>query len=102
MPVRIVKRLRGGRHRKDDEVIDLALFFRLHPIIGIEGAVGPVAARNHAGDLAGQIRNVECIDLLGTALTGKDALPGRLDAIGQRRHHAQTRDDNPPHLRSCA
>ena len=41
-------------HREDDEVVDLALVLRLHPLVGIEGAVRAVAARDHAGDLAGR------------------------------------------------
>ena len=63
MPVRVVERLLGRAHREDDEIIDLALILRLHPLIGIEGAVRTVAARNHAGDLAGEIGDVERLDL---------------------------------------
>ena len=32
LPARVVQRLRGGAHRVDDEVVDLALLLRLHPI----------------------------------------------------------------------
>ena len=42
--------------RIDDELVDLALLLRLHPLVGIVGAVGAVAVRDHAGDLAGQYR----------------------------------------------
>ena len=34
MPVGVVERLCRGAHRVDDEVVDLALFLRLHPIVG--------------------------------------------------------------------
>src|SRR6185437_9052666 len=52
MPIGIVERLGGGAHGKNDEVVDLALLLRLHPLIGVERAVAAVAARNLAGDLA--------------------------------------------------
>jgi hypothetical protein len=35
MPVGIVERLVGRRHRINDEGIDLALFLRLHPVVGL-------------------------------------------------------------------
>ena len=63
MPVGIVERLARRAHREDDEIVDLALVLRLHPLVGIEGAVAAVAARNHAGDLAGEIGDVEGLDL---------------------------------------
>ena len=55
------QRLRGGRHRVDDERIDLALVLGLHPLVGVEGAVGAVAARDLAGDLAGEIVDLEAL-----------------------------------------
>ena len=39
LPAGIVERLRRRAHRIDDEVVDLALLLRLHPLIGIVGAV---------------------------------------------------------------
>src|SRR6195952_155861 len=102
MPVGVVERLLRRAHREDDEIIDLALVLVLHPLVGIEGAVGAVAARNHAGDAAGQIRHVERIDLPGAALAVEDALPGRLDAAAEWRHHAEARDDNPPHIQDSS
>ena len=51
LPTGIGQRLRRRAHRKDDEVVDLALLLRLHPLVGIEAAVAAVAARNLAGDL---------------------------------------------------
>ena len=62
LPAGIVERLRGRAHREDDEVVDLALLLRLHPLVGIEGAVGAVAARDLAGDLGRQIGDVEGVD----------------------------------------
>ena len=45
-------RLIGRRNGIDDEVIDLALLFRLHPIVRIEFAVAR-SARHEVRDLAG-------------------------------------------------
>src|SRR6185295_3624797 len=102
MPVGIVERLARRGHRKDDEIIDLALFLRLHPLVGIERAVTAVAAWNHAGDLARKIGNLECIDLPGAALTVEDALPRCVNAAAERRNHAQPRDNNPPHVKNSS
>ena len=63
LPARVLERLRGSAHGVDDEVVDLALLLRLHPIVRIEGAVAAVAARHLAGDLAGRDprrRNSRC------------------------------------------
>src|SRR5438045_1095697 len=98
MPTSVVERLACRAHRENNEIVDLALILRLHPLIGIEGAVAAVAPRNQAGDPAGQIRDVKCLDLLGAALAIEDALPARLDAASEWRHHAEARDDNPPHF----
>src|SRR5260221_6316948 len=98
MPIGVIERLARRAHREDDEVVDLALILRLHPLIGVECAVGAVAPRNHASDPTGQIGYIERTDLFGTALAVEDALPGRLDATAEWRHHAEARDDNPPHI----
>ena len=45
VPAGVVQGLAGGRHRVDDERVDLALLLRLHPGVGIEGAVAAVAER---------------------------------------------------------
>src|SRR3954470_5050124 len=102
MPVGVVKRLRRRAHREDDEIIDLALVLVLHPLVWIEAAAAAVAARNHAGDAAGQIRHVEGIDLLGAAFAVQDALPGCLDTTAEWRHHAKACDDNPPHIQDSS
>src|SRR6185437_8712494 len=98
VPVGIVERLTRRAHGKDDEVVDLALVLRLHPLIGVERAVAAVAARNDAGDTAGEVGDVKGVDFPGAALAVEDAPPGRLDAAAEWRHHAEARDDNPPHI----
>ena len=75
-----VDRLLGGRHGVDDEVVDLALLLRLHPLVGIELAVGRRAARNEAGDLAGDIGYLELLDPARAALAAS-----RLDHAARRR-----------------
>ncbi len=81
-------RLLGRRHRVDDEVVDLALLLRLHPIVGIELAVGLVAARNEAGDLAGEIADLELLDAARAVGAGEQRLPRRLDAAADGRDDA--------------
>src|SRR6185437_3230876 len=98
MPVRIIECLASGSHGKDDKVVDLALILRFHPLVGIERACRAVAAWDHAGDLAGQIRDVDGLELPGAALAVEDPLPGRIDATAQWRHHAEAGDDNSPHV----
>src|SRR3954453_4492099 len=98
MPTGIVERLARRTHRENDEVVDLALVLRLHPLVGIEGAAGAIPARDHACDPAGQIGNVEGIDLPGATLAIEDALPGRLDATTGWVDVAEARDENPPHI----
>jgi len=43
-PTGIIERLSRGAHCKDDELIELALILRLHPLVGIVSALGAVAA----------------------------------------------------------
>ena len=97
MPVGVVERLRRRRHRKDDKVVDLALLFGLHPVVGIEGARRAVAARNLAGNLAGDIRDVEFFDAFDAAVAGQQPLPRLLDPAGERRHQSKTCDDDTSH-----
>src|SRR4029077_7973108 len=102
MPVGVVERLVRRGHREDDEVVDLALVLWLHPLVGIEGAVAAVAARNHTGDLAGEVGDLESIDLPRAALTVEDTLPRCVNAAAERRNHAQPRDDNPSHVKNSS
>jgi len=99
MPVGIIERLAGRGHAEDDEVVDLALVLRLHPLVGIERVVAAVAAHDGAGVFGLQIGDIEALDRARTALTVEDALPGRLDTAAEWRHHAETSDDDPSHIR---
>src|SRR4029079_5173487 len=102
MPVGIVERLACGSHRKYDEIVDLALVLRLHPLVRIEGAVAAVAARNHAGDLAGEIGDLEGLDPPRAALAVEDTRPRCVNAAAEWRNHAQPRDDNPSHFKDSS
>src|SRR5262249_32028131 len=79
VPIGVIQRLARRGHGKNDEVIDFALVLRLHPLVGIEGAVAAVAARHLAGDLAGEIGDIEGRNLPRATLAVEDALPGGLD-----------------------
>src|SRR5437899_3446470 len=59
LPAGMIERLLGRTHGIDDELVDLALLLRLHPLIGIVGAVGSVAARDLPGDARRQIGDVD-------------------------------------------
>ncbi len=97
MPAGVVERFSGGRDREQNELVDLALVLGVHPLIRIEGAVGPVAARYLARDLAGQVGGFELLDAGGPAPAGEKARPGFLDAASERRDHTQARDDDATH-----
>ena len=99
LPARVLNRLPGGAHRIGDEIVDLALLLGRHPLIGIVAAVGPVAARNDAGDLGGQIGDVEALDLARAAFAGEQSMPARIHAAAERRHHSYARDDDTSHIR---
>src|SRR5262245_26689339 len=98
LPACVIERLAGGTQRKDDEIVDLALLLRLHPMVGIEAAVRAIAARNLASDLRRQIGHVESLDSPRAAVAVDEPPPGRLDAASERRHHAEPRDDDASHL----
>jgi hypothetical protein len=68
-------------------------------LIGIEGAIGAIATRYLARNLAWQVGNFEFLDAVDAALTGEQSLPCGLDAASQRRQHAKTSDDNASHHR---
>ena len=97
MPVSVVKRLRRCAHGKNDEIVDLALLFRLHPFVGVEGTLRAVAAWNLAGNLAGNVGYIEILDVPDAALAGQQPLPGPLDPAGERHHHAKTCDNDASH-----
>jgi hypothetical protein len=100
LPAGIPQRLRRRGHGEDNEIVDLALLLRLHPIIGIESAVRAVAARNAAGDLRRKVGYVEGGDRAGAAFTSQNARPARLDPATKRGHHPQSGDDHTPHRSS--
>src|SRR5207247_10422470 len=58
----VLKGLSRGADRKNDEIVDLALFLRLHPLIRIEAAVRAIAAWHLTGDLRRQVRDIERLD----------------------------------------
>jgi hypothetical protein len=94
LPAGVVERLGGRRHAVDDEVVDLALLLGLHPIVGIELALGLGAARNEAGDLTGEIGHLELFDSAGTAVSSDQPRPACIDAASERRHEAEAGDDD--------
>src|SRR6516165_793168 len=98
LPARILERLARGAHGEDDEIIDLALLLRLHPLVGIEAAVRAITTRNLAGDLRRQIGHVEALDAPCPAIAVDETLPGRLNAASERRHHAEPCDDDASHI----
>src|SRR5260370_14242 len=96
-PAGIVERLRGCSHGKDNEIIDLALLLRLHPIVRIKGSGRAVTARDLAGNLAGDVGYVEFFYTFDAALPGEQSPPGLLDPAGERRHQSETRDNHASH-----
>ena len=83
MPTSIVERLTGRRHGVDDELVDTTLILRIHPLIGIEGSLGTVPARDLAGDLAGKIRCLEILDPRSATAPLEQPLPGLFHATGE-------------------
>src|SRR5437660_10142362 len=98
----ITESLLRRTHGKDDEIIDLALFFRLHPLVGIECGVGAIPTRHLTGNFRRQIRDIELFDTACAAFTIEEPPPTRLDSASERRHHAEACDDDAPHLRLLA
>ncbi len=95
MPAGIVEGLLGGAHGEDDELVDLALLLRLHPVIGIEGA--GALPRDLAGDLGGDVGHVEALDLGGPALALDQPRPGFLDTAAERGQQPHAGHNHPPH-----
>ena len=64
----------------EDEVVDLALFLRLHPVVGIEAAVRAVAPR-HLASVFGRRRSPASNRVIVPAptLAGDEPRPARLD-----------------------
>ena len=94
LPAGILEGLIGCPHRENDEVIDLALLFGLHPIAGIEFAFAQGAPRDEATDLARKIADFELFDPPCAAMALKEPRPAGLHAAAQRCHETQASDDN--------
>ena len=80
----ISNRLISCCHRIDDEIIDLALLFRLHPIVGIEFAVSFGATRHEAGDLAGDVGNFKFLDPARPVMARQQIFPCRFHTAANR------------------
>ena len=98
LPARIVQRLGRGGDAVKNEVVDLPAFLRFHPLVAVEGTVGAVSERDHMGDLAAQVGDVEGVDLLRAAFAFEQTLPRDFDAATERRYHPQPGDDDATHL----
>ena len=64
--------MRGG-DAELDEIVDLALFFPVHPGVRVEGAVGPVTIGDLAGIVGRQMAGIELGDRARTGLPIQDA-----------------------------
>ena len=63
--------------------IDLALLLAVHPVVGVELALGVGPSGTRAGDLAGDVVDLEIVDALGAALAREDVGPGGLYAASE-------------------
>ena len=94
-PAGVFQGLIGGGNRIDYKVIDLALILVLHPIVGIEVAVGQAALGDEVRDLAGDIRDFKFADPACATFAFKQPRPRRLDATTERRDQPETRNNDP-------
>ena len=60
--------------------------------LNLPSASGP--ARHEAGDLAGEVVDLELLDAARAALPGEQPRPARLDAATERRDEAEPGDDD--------
>ena len=97
VPAGIVDGLRGGPHRKDDELVHAALVLWRDPIIGVEQARGFVAARHLPRDARGQVRHIEGLDRADPRYAGQEAAPYLIEPDAERRHEPHAGDDDAPH-----
>src|SRR5262245_44429302 len=100
MPAGVVEGLPGRAHREDNEVIDFALLLWLHPLVGIEAAVGAVAARNLHRDFTGNVGYIEMLDFPRSAFACEQSFPSWFNAASQRCEHPQSGNDHTSH-RPC-
>ena len=94
---RVCNRLVGSRDGINDEVVDLALLFRLHPIVGIKFAVGGGTTRNEVRDLACDVGNFEFFDAPGATLSGEQIGPCGFDTAADGSDETHSCDDDTAH-----
>ena len=97
LPAGVGHRLFRRRHAIDDELVVAALFFRLDPLVGIEGARAAVAGPDLAGDAAWHVGGIEAGDRTGSRAAGYQTLPAFLDTRRQGSDETETRDDHSAH-----
>jgi hypothetical protein len=69
MPIRIIEGLTSRRHAVNDEIIDLALVLRVHPLIGVEKPLSLVSRWDLEGNARWQVRDVEPVNRHSPALS---------------------------------
>ena len=95
-PVSVAERLGSRGHAEHNEVVDLPLLFRVHPVAWIEGVLG-VAAGHLSGNATRQVGDVEVLDLVQPRFARDQTPPRRFDATSDRRNHSEAGDDYSPH-----
>ena len=81
------------RQGVDDKAVDLALVLLVDPVVGIEGAIRPIAragSRRRSGTAGARRRSAGCVPAPGPAL--QKPLPGGLDPATQRGQKPQSGD----------
>jgi hypothetical protein len=81
----------------DDEIINFALLFGFHPFIGIERAVGTIAARNLTGDLTRKIGDLERFNTTRATFARDQTRPNMFNTRAQRRDESKSGDNHPSH-----
>src|SRR3546814_4889717 len=74
-PAGILDRLLGRRHAEYDEAVELAFVARLEKVVRVEQALRALTQRHLAGDLRGQVRNVEALDTAYAGFAVDEAIP---------------------------
>ena len=95
----LADRLHARSERKDDEAVHLALVLGRHEVIGIEVIVGGIAYRHFAGDLVGQIRDVDRLNAANPGLPVDQTFPRRFDPAGKGGNETQAGDHYAAHVR---
>ena len=79
------ERLVGGGHRVDDEVVDLALLLRLHPVVGVD-LPSLVAPRGMKQAIWQEMSETSNSSTRRAPLGAEQGRPRRLDAAAERRN----------------